>query len=507
MKDFVIVLLLLSGGVITALGVFAFHRKASKLVSFFALSMLFAGIWNFGFAAEIIAPTVEAKLFWANIQFLGITLLPPAWFLMSLAAAGQLRHAFRPMIALSVVPVITNVLIWTDAWHNLFRGVPALVSDDVPFPVLDNDYGPFFFGVHAPYGYLLFVASLLVLFLGLRRRSGVYRRQIRALIISVLLPLMIDLLYVLGISPIPGFNFASIGFAVSGVILTLNIIQNQFLDLLPQAYDAAVQDMPVGVIVLDEKGSVTELNPAAELLTGVVREEAIGKKLHEQLPMLIPDAEEEAALTEVEYLLEGRRLMLELQQADIISGSGMIGSVLTLHDVTERVELMEEVERLSITDPLTGALNRRALADMGRREIQRAYRYHHELSMVLLDVDRFKEFNDTYGHQYGDEVLKTIVACILRTIRSTDRVFRYGGDEFIVLLVETDPSSAVETAERIRGELREVRVGGEEKTRAIEVSVGVTGLESNDTPEHMMQRADRALYSAKDQGGDGIVTL
>ncbi|MBN1266733.1 MAG: diguanylate cyclase [Anaerolineales bacterium] len=507
MYNLVIILLLLSGSVVTMLSIIAFRRRSIPLAFSLFASMLCAAVWNFGFAAEIINLTLEGKVFWSNLQFLGITFLPVAWFAMTLAATGQSRRTMILIPVSMIIPILTNILIWTNPIHHLFRLNPSIITEGVPFPVLNNDYGIFFYTVHAPYGYLLFAISLFLLVRSLKKKTAVYRKQLLILILSVFLPLTVDLLYVLGITPIPSFNFASITFTISGILLAVNILQYQFLDLLPLAYGAAVREMNVGVIVVDAQNRVSYLNPAAEQIAGVSGGDVFGLDCQEVLPALA-DIGEKVREESIEIVLPqgDREGTFQLQQSRIYDQRNLaVGKVVTLHDVTERVELHKKIEQLSITDPLTGALNRRTLSKRAEEEIQRAYRYRRDLCMILVDVDNFKEINDFHGHQCGDEILKDIVGSILKSIRFSDMVFRYGGDEFIILLIETNPSGALETAERIRNDLLEIEIagrqGGPEK---ISISMGVTGLISNDGLDTMLQRADQALYKAKAAGKDRV---
>ena len=368
--------------------------------------------------------------------------------------------------------------------------------------MLVSDYSPYFYAVHAPYGYLLFLISFYLLFRSWKQTPLIYRRQRSNLAISLVIPLLVDMLYVLGITPIPSFNFTSTVFTISGLLLSMNIFKHHFLDILPLAYEAAITEMDVGVIVLDAPGRVSHLNPAAEKVTGVAEDTAIGADAVQIFPILSPFWNSTQEHTEIAVPHgEDEHTYQVVQSAILQRKNKLVGHVITLNDITERVKLHHQIEKLSITDPLTDALNRRALVFYGEQEIQRAHRYHRNLTLILLDVDDFKRINDTYGHPSGDYVLKTIVRTIQKIIRTNDFVFRYGGDEFIVLLVETDVNEAQEPIKRIHQELECLSVGAEEDMPLqIQVSLGVTGLSANDNLEDMLQRTDQALYQAKAEG-------
>jgi diguanylate cyclase (GGDEF)-like protein len=162
----------------------------------------------------------------------------------------------------------------------------------------------------------------------------------------------------------------------------------------------------------------------------------------------------------------------------------------------------EELERLSLTDGLTGLSNRRFLMQRLNEEALRYRRTRHDLAVLMLDVDHFKKYNDTYGHPAGDEVLKKVARILQVTAREVDCVARYGGEEFCVMLPETPVAGAMKLAERIRQRMIAEQNPGENVT----LSIGVASLPANgDTPDEVIEAADEALYRAKREGRDRVV--
>jgi diguanylate cyclase (GGDEF)-like protein len=170
-----------------------------------------------------------------------------------------------------------------------------------------------------------------------------------------------------------------------------------------------------------------------------------------------------------------------------------MGYVLLLQE-----RLMAHIGRLSTTDPLTGALNRRGLMTEMEIELRRVHRYGTPMSVILFDLDHFKSVNDTYGHAVGDEVLTSFVAQARLCVRPTDRVARWGGEEFLVLLTSTNVDGAVVVAERLR---QSIAVGPMRPGMVpMTVSAGVAGLTADQpqmTLEQLLAEADQRLYDAK----------
>ncbi|MDQ2069067.1 sensor domain-containing diguanylate cyclase [Natronospira bacteriovora] len=183
------------------------------------------------------------------------------------------------------------------------------------------------------------------------------------------------------------------------------------------------------------------------------------------------------------------------------------GRIWFYRDVTDRERMTEELRRLSQTDPLTGAANRRVFMDVLREEYERARRYRHPLSMLMLDLDRFKQINDGHGHAAGDEVLKRFVDVCTQALRSSDCLARMGGEEFAILLPETDLQSATRLAERLRCAVAGMAFSGTDGPFAVTVSIGVTDLDEKDTAEeNLLARADKCLYAAKAEGRNCVFT-
>lgn len=176
------------------------------------------------------------------------------------------------------------------------------------------------------------------------------------------------------------------------------------------------------------------------------------------------------------------------------------------HEIEQREVLEDRLREQANTDPLTGIGNRRNFFTLGQEIFDQAQRYKRPLSAVLFDVDHFKHINDTYGHAAGDEVLKTVVGAICGILRKPDVFCRYGGEEFAVLLPESDAVGASRLAERIRSVVEERTIRVNETEEHVTVSVGVAVYTERDKEfGDLITRADDALYSAKRKGRNTVV--
>ena len=170
-------------------------------------------------------------------------------------------------------------------------------------------------------------------------------------------------------------------------------------------------------------------------------------------------------------------------------------------DISERKHLEEKLRRLSITDPLTGAFNRRYLLQVMEREISRVQRYARPLSLIMFDIDHFKRINDTFGHEQGDVVLKGVVALVRERLRHSDIFVRWGGEEFMILAAETVLPKAIALAQTLRMALHQSPFPD---IGPITASFGVAEYRPDETLDQWLKRVDDLVYEVKREGRDHV---
>jgi len=166
---------------------------------------------------------------------------------------------------------------------------------------------------------------------------------------------------------------------------------------------------------------------------------------------------------------------------------------------------LEQSEAQALVDPLTNVLNRAAYNMKMGQMVHEFKRYKEEWALLILDIDHFKKFNDTYGHHLGDKVLKSVAGAVRNSIRVSDQIFRYGGEEFIVLLSRVNAKIASQLAEKICREIeRDYFVHGKKELK-VTISIGGSIITQDDTELSLFKRADKALYRAKNNGRNQVV--
>ena len=173
----------------------------------------------------------------------------------------------------------------------------------------------------------------------------------------------------------------------------------------------------------------------------------------------------------------------------------------------ELEKIQEQLRLLAMTDPLTGISNRRYFMSQVSEEFERTKRYGEPFSLMVIDIDNLKEVNDTYGHEAGDEVIRSFAKYCLTRLRSVDQFARIGGDEFIVLLVQTSREKAKEVAVRLISGIEGLEIPTKKKSIHITVSIGLTTSDDFLSVEELIKRADMALYKAKNGGRNQVAIL
>jgi diguanylate cyclase (GGDEF)-like protein/PAS domain S-box-containing protein len=645
------------------------------------LLFLAISIWSVCYAAELISPSYQAKVLWSKLQYLGISWVTVFWLFFCLKYANIHRPQTRTFFLIfSWIPLATFSLALSNEYHHLLWKKLTL-NTMYGINMLGLDYGIWFW-VNITYSYLLYLAGLYILIQYYFRTPMNLRQQVRLILLAGLFPGIANLIYVSDINPLPLVDLTPFSFVLSGILIVFVLFYHRFLDIIPVARDTTIENMRDGIIVVDLRDRIVDINPAAEKIIHSRFKEVIGKPasqiltdlsdwisiskedktpmkvitlgegkekqiyllnlfpledsqgnlvghtivyhnntetfqlnknlkdqadrlevlyeigkaitstldvdkvlemIYNQLsrviptdayfvalylpeqnkldvrilidqgmrypaeimdasvglsslivnnrkPLLIKDLPRELDTLPVKpILVGGKRLSRSWLGVPMVIENELIGLLavasyqpdiftetdqLLLEQIAQQAVLSiqnarnyQEVTRQAKLDSLTGVSNHKHLIEQLYMEAEAALATLTPLSMIMLDIDHFKQYNDTYGHIVGDQVLRLTVQAIQSHIKKTDTVGRWGGEEFGIILPNATVTQANMVANRIRRTLSELplfNLDGKTIPKPT-ISQGIASMpEHTSDADELVIIADRALYRAKEKGRDQV---
>ena len=639
MNFFYSVWLLVSGTIALWVGWVAWRRRPAVGARELTMLMLALAVWAFAYAFYWRVETLKATEFWMSVMFCGVIVTPVAFFLLVLHYIGQhdwlTRKAYEVILP---IPVLSIIFLWTDPIHHLFFGDARINTMG-----LITKGGPWFY-VFLYYSYTLMGIGFFLLLRYHQRSSPYYQRQVRIILLGIILPWFVNGFIMLGWVPLEGLDITPMLFTVTGLLMAYALFGYHMMDLVPVGRDALVEHLDDAIVMVDDQDRIVDINPKALEFAEPGKDQAVGRQLQEVFPHwadiisngALLEKRKEVRLENSEFSFldimavtvkdrQGRLLgklaswrdiserksiedqlrifymaveqnpsailitdpqghieyinprLVELtgycldeligktpkifqsgETADqlyagmwktIKAGQAWKGELLNRNkmgqsywvseliapvldsngsvthfvamqeDITERKHaeaelrktntllqvqleanqaLQEKLREEAIHDGLTRLFNRRYMEETLAREISRAQREPQPISVVMMDVDRFKSINDRYGHQAGDLVLQNLGKMLMENTRMSDIACRYGGDEMLVVMPGATEEAAIARAEEWRLNFSLMEFSAGDGTIRTTLSLGVACFpEQAQNPSDLLNASDKALYWAK----------
>ena len=484
------------------LSVYSWKRRPAKCADTLTFMFLSVTIWMGAILFGLVVRTEPVSYFWSVVRMLGVFAAPVFWFILALQYSGNDKK-LRPVIILLlwIIPLISLSLMISNKYHHLFLS-GIIYERHGPF-LVDSQWllGPWF-PIHVAYSYsLVLIGNFFFFRQAVRLVSGFFGQAV-SLFLGAMIPLVVNIIYVFDLIPGVIVNYDPLGFVIAGIIFSACLFRFRFLDIIPIARRYLVDNMQDGLIVIDTQNRIIDINPEAMRNLGFSNTEVLGKDAYSIFPWLPADSQNTIA-ADNEITLNS--LVFDLRKSPLIVGGETVGHLLIMRDITQQKKLESQLRELAQTDPLTGIFNRRHFLKLANDEIARAFRYKHMISVLMIDCDRFKSINDRFGHQVGDQVLVTLSGICKKTVRETDILCRYGGEEFIILSPETPLEDAALLAERLRMAIEDMDFYTNDIHVPITISIGIASMSGEslgfaNALDTVIEQTDKALYKAKTSG-------
>ena len=340
-----------SATAMAGLALYVWQRRPAVGATSFSLLLAAVAEWSLSNAFEMASLSLEAKIFWGNMQFLGIVIVPASLLVFTLQYTDRERWLprFYPVL-LAIEPIATVILVWTNESHHLMRE-RAWIEQLGPATVLVVELGTFFW-THVSYSYLLLLVGALLFLPYIFRSSELYRGQAVTVLVGALMPWMANFLYLSGLSPLPYLDLTPPAFILMGASVTWGLFRFRLLDVVPGARSAIVDGLADGVIVVGPHGRVLDANPVATRIFASQGNDLIGETLEEasaaqpalRLFLLEPTPPE----SELALEIDGQRRVYELNRNELFREDDKpTGHVVVLRDVTERKRAEQELVQAS----------------------------------------------------------------------------------------------------------------------------------------------------------------
>jgi diguanylate cyclase (GGDEF)-like protein/PAS domain S-box-containing protein len=404
------------------------------------------------------------------------------------------------------------ILVHTNDFHHLFYESVGL-REDAPFTMVEHVKGKWYL-FYMGYTMACFILSISILFVKLRRASYPYNMQIISLLLGIFIPVVGIFIYQTGGSPF-GIDIGPLLGSISYLFFGLAFISFKMLNVGPIAKDKVFDSMQDGVIVLNHLNRVVDYNLAATKVIPTLDHNSIGRNI-DDLIVSLPHFQNHLHLfhskevTEELSIEEGGSLFhYQIKFSPVMDNDKKeIGHIFQFIDITEKVIIQNELKRLATIDGLTNIANRTYFLEKCELYIKKAKDKEVNVSLVMFDIDHFKSINDTYGHSAGDKVIQYVVNKANMFLRDEDIIGRYGGEEFMLFLPNTNHRQSVELAENIKREIENSHVPVDNKKISVTCSLGITTyLLNKQTPiplALLIKNADEALYCAKKNGRNRV---
>lgn len=485
-------------------------KKKSVPDTGLVISLFFVNfLYIFGYAMELASQSIEWKLIFNHIQYMGLPFITPFWLMISIRFCKPCYRWKALTIALVMtIPAATMLLnlthtmsslLYSSYWTESWNGVEVVVYQK----------GVWYY-IESLWHMILLAAALIIFARTYWRGDGIKKRQALIMLILSAFAFMLAVTTFFSTETAP-IDFVVLLLSASSILLFATLFKYSLFDLVPLAHSQLFNGMDYPVLILADSMSVVKANDAAIRIFPILRQDRflpLQSLFAEDERLVSKLMENEESLVEVILDAEKRFYSAKLSRLNIKQSAIKkdYGYLLVFSDVTSHINLVRDLELEASMDPLTGLLNRRVFFPMAERTIDQAAAAGETISLIMIDIDHYKRVNDEHGHQAGDCVLKDVSSIISSQIRESDIVARYGGEEFLILLPSTKTEDAKSVADRICNAVREHEFVINDQINHLTVSIGIASMMQpvSQRIDNLIYLADKALYDAKRKGRNRV---
>ncbi|QSB11679.1 histidine kinase N-terminal 7TM domain-containing protein [Lysinibacillus sp. FSL K6-0057] len=484
--------------------VFLQRYNYTKIAQLFISYTALIAVYCFASAFGLIATTLGTIKVWTAIQYVGMAFSTPLGLLFIMQYLG-FRLTRKKIMALLAIPFISLIMVATNDIHHfhyrVFEIDPVLGT-----PYVYQEIGIWYI-IHGMFTFGCMFVSFLLVLIHWKETTKAYRQQLIALMCGQLIPMITAFIYLLGLTP-QGVDPVPMVLWASSFLYLWSINSSRLFRVMPVAKDAIFHSINDGVIVLDESERLIEFNQACSKVFPQLTRSMIGRDIRkawlEVTGQTMPFTLEAAVNTQdIEIVLSNHTYQVRITELQHVNhGKGLL---LIFTDITELKELQRQLEQQAYYDELTQINNRRAFFQQCNQAYSEAGEASSAFTVILMDIDHFKNVNDTYGHAIGDQLLVHVVKVCQSVLKKGELFARYGGEEFVLALKDHTLSEGQALANLLCNSVESQPLMTTEGAIRATISCGVAeGTTGQETLYQLLNNADKALYAAKQAGRNRV---
>lgn len=476
---------------------YSLFQKKNRLSGSFSLLCLVMGIYTFFYSLELMFTDYEKVVFFLKLEYFGVAFIPPLWFILSYKFYTKKSIELRYILLVFLIPSFTLAAAFTnDYLHLLYKKIELILYEGLYVVKLEKGVS---YIISTIYSYSLLLTGQFLFFRAWIEGEGLRKKQAALFFAVSLIPMFASFIYLLGLTP-GKVDPMPLSYALLSFFYYVAVFKYGFLEMKEIIREISFEQIVEGIIVVDNYDRLIDFNTSAQKTFSFLNQNNLGRNLMELSNSIFKS----------DYFcfdINEKNRYYEVRKTSIEEGGKTSGNLYILEDITEKKYMMDRLEFNAKYDFLTEVYNRHELFELSNIEVYRAKRHKSSLCFLLFDIDFFKKVNDTYGHLAGDLVIKSIAKAIKSRIRKTDIIGRYGGEEFMLVLSETNLEQSKVIAENLRKLVEDLDIFYNNIRIKVTISIGIAEFQGNMELQDIISFADEALYRAKNSGRNKVEVI
>ena len=491
------------------IGVYALFRSQSNKKNYFLLLQTTIIVYLLGYLLALTSTNAEEAFGGVKVLFIGSFLAAIFAFFFVADYCGIKVHPVFVKLPMLLAALAGVILIWTTNYHQLvFAGY--YFTGSAAFQ-LRFTRGSLFYPIHVYPAICMIptIGALLWQMNNEKKKNGKkkYWKQLRFIMLCTVIPFAAELIYLFTAMSgrnTSGWYLTPHSFSIMSLCLYLGLMRHNIQEIIPAATLTTMDHIGEGFVLVDQDNNYLSSNSTTLEIFPEITKIAKGESIFTAKNWPAEPRDMESGTTD--FSINDDRVRYFRASISPVFGENeaLTAKIILFWEITDSVNLMKELENAAYIDSLTGIYNRKHFSELANVDIERSLRMDQSIYAAMLDLDFFKNVNDTYGHATGDIILKATAGVIRQTIRSYDLLGRYGGEEFVLLITNLDSTEAYNLMERIRENMEHSITNCDGVEITVTCSIGLAKYLENDSLEEVVKKADAALYAAKRSGRNQV---